>query len=238
MSPANKRPKVVVTGVDRGLGREFVEQYAAAGWKVVATCLLPDSLQNFANTSIETHLLDVADASSIDAFARCLSGEPLDLLINNAGMMDPRDTSIETLNAEDWIRIFRVNSIAPLLITRALVEELAAAPRAVAATIGSQAGIPGQITNAANVMYSSSKAAAHAVAISMSHMLRPRGIAYVSLRPGSTRTTMGGARAPYEVSESVALMRQVLAGVKLEHSGLFLDRSGIELPYGSLGHLD
>lgn len=83
-------PTVVVTGARRGLGLEFARQYAADGWKVIATCRDPADPGGLAGVpGVELFALSVDDPDSIRGFAAALQGRSVDLLINNAGIMGP-----------------------------------------------------------------------------------------------------------------------------------------------------
>ena len=84
-------PTVLITGANRGIGLEYVRQYAARGWTVVATARKPDEateLQELAkaNPRVIIETLDVSDLASIDALAQRWQGKPVDILINNAGI--------------------------------------------------------------------------------------------------------------------------------------------------------
>lgn len=86
-------PTVLVTGAARGLGLEFVRQYAADGWRVLACVREPGAAVELARLAAASagrgslHRLDVADAGSIAALAAELRGLPIDVLLNNAGTM-------------------------------------------------------------------------------------------------------------------------------------------------------
>jgi len=108
---------VLVTGANRGLGLEFVKQYATDGWRVIACCRNPDTaiaLQSLAKA--HTHIciikLDVADFDAIDQVATSLKNETIDVLINNAGVYP--DSSLDVINVEDWAYAFKINTMAPL----------------------------------------------------------------------------------------------------------------------------
>ena len=75
-------PTVMITGANRGLGQGFAEQLGAAGWRVIATCRDLDA----AGLSGEVYPLDVTSAESVAALVTALKGEPIDLLLNNAGI--------------------------------------------------------------------------------------------------------------------------------------------------------
>ena len=88
-------PTALITGANRGLGREFARQYEADGWRVVATCRDPSKY----DLEGEVYPLDVTDPASIAALQGELNGEGIDLLINNAGIYGPRGA---TLGAIDY----------------------------------------------------------------------------------------------------------------------------------------
>jgi NAD(P)-dependent dehydrogenase (short-subunit alcohol dehydrogenase family) len=82
---------VLVTGCDSGLGVEFARQYAGDGYRVIATCLDPAGAKEAAGIqgNIELVKLDVTDHAAIEALAKRMAGEPLDILLNNAGIGRP-----------------------------------------------------------------------------------------------------------------------------------------------------
>jgi len=148
-------------------------------------------------------------------------------LINNAGIHDrSTEEGFSGIETERWVEGFKVNAIAPVLLTRALIDNLSAAKNPVAATVGSQAGCLTLYDTGGLYLYRTSKAAAHSAAVIMANDLKQFGIPYVCLRPGHTKTDMGGSDAPYEIDESVRMMRNVLDQVDMSQTGCFLDRTG------------
>jgi len=85
-------PTVLITGSNRGLGLEFTRQYCQAGWQVLAACRDPAAAPELAALAerypaLELHRLDVRDFDAIDRLAKALAGRPIDVLLNNAGVL-------------------------------------------------------------------------------------------------------------------------------------------------------
>src|SRR5215207_2999903 len=108
-------PTVLITGCDTGLGVEFARQYAEDGFRVLATCLDPDGAAETRaiRGMIEILRLDVSDHAAIEALARKLDREPLDILLSNAGIGRPHPPFGQTDYAH-WRRILEVNLIGAL----------------------------------------------------------------------------------------------------------------------------
>ncbi len=225
-------PTVVITGANRGLGLEFARQYQAEGWKVFACCRKPDAAEELQKLEVSVCPLDLVDPGAIEAFARSIHQEPVDLLINNAGVNDvSKSEGFSGIEEDRWMDAFKVNVMAPVLLTIALIENLAASKNPVASVIGSQQGCLETYEGGGYYLYRTTKAAAHAAAVILATDLKERKIPYVCLRPGHTKTDMGGEDAPYEIEDSVRLMREVFANSTMDHTGKFVDRSGALIPW-------
>lgn len=217
-------PSVLVTGANRGLGLEFVRQYAADGWRVIATCRDPDSAGELRAVAgdVRIEALDVADWAAVDAFPARL-GEDLDLFISNAGVgrADP-------LEAESWLRVLAVNAVAPTLLARALRDRIVPGGKAVAIT--SKMGSIADNSSGGAIAYRSSKAALNAAWKSLAIDWSGR-ITVAMLHPGWVRTRMGGPNGLIDSPESVAGMRRAIEGLRPEDSGAFLDYDGSLIPW-------
>jgi NAD(P)-dependent dehydrogenase (short-subunit alcohol dehydrogenase family) len=236
---------VLVTGAGRGLGLEFVRQYAADGWTVIAGVRDPArhaelaTLTAAAGGRIQVHVLDVTDHPSIDALAARLAGTPIDVLVNNAGTMGAQSFAGQGMQAQrfgksdydDWMYTFRVNTLGPMKMAEAFVDHVAASTQKKIVTLSSViASISGN--NLGGLYgYRSTKTAVNAVMKSMALDLARRGIIAAPLHPGWAATDMGGAAAPVRPQHSVAGMRQVIAGLTKERSGRFWQWDGKELAW-------
>ena len=113
---------VLVTGANRGLGLEFVRQYADDNWRVFAACRVPKSarelkeLESRHASRIAVLALDVTDQESVNAAAGHLRGEPIDLLFNNAGVGSPPRQKIGSLDYAAWARVLDANRAAGFMI--------------------------------------------------------------------------------------------------------------------------
>lgn len=226
---------VLITGANRGLGLEFVKQYAEAGWQVIACCRWPDeakALQALAERhaeQVEVHQLDVANFEEIDALALILQGRAIDVLINNAGVYP--QSEFGDIDYEAWAEAFHINSMAPMKMVEAFVGHVAASNLKKIVTLSSKMGSLDDNTSGGSYIYRSTKTAVNMVMKSLSIDLKPRGIASTILHPGWVRTDMGGPSGLIDAPESVAGLRRVIENLTLENSGRFVAYDGKEIAW-------
>jgi NAD(P)-dependent dehydrogenase (short-subunit alcohol dehydrogenase family) len=232
---------VLITGASRGLGLEFVLQYATDGWDVIACCRAPakvDQLKELADKyKIRIEALDVSDLKSIEALAAKLKNEAIDILVNNAGIYsgDPKvekgaGQNFGAIDAAAWARVLETNVISPIMMTQAFVPHLARGKERKVAILSSKMGSLAEMGTGA-IAYRTSKAAVNAAMRTIAPELATHKIAVVNLHPGWVKTDMGGPTAPVEPQDSIAGMRKVIAGLTLEHSGRFIDYQGQIVPW-------
>ncbi len=231
-------PTALITGSNRGLGLEWARQYTAAGWRVHATCRNPEAateLQRLAedHAGLYIHRLDVTRPDQIGALRATLSQEPIDLLINNAGVYFERwgRDPLGSIDYSAWEETFRVNTLGPVRLTEALVDCVAASGRRLVVAISSHMGSIADITQPRDYAYRSSKAALNAAMHGLAHELAQRGIGVLILHPGWVRTRMGGNQAPISTQESVAGMRALVERFRPEWTGRFLRYDGRPMPW-------
>jgi NAD(P)-dependent dehydrogenase (short-subunit alcohol dehydrogenase family) len=226
-------PSVMITGANRGLGLEFARQYAADGWRVIATCREPQrakALQALKG-DIERHPLDVTGRQSIESLVKALGQTAIDVLLLNAGVHLQKECTLEELDAARWLRELEVNAIAPLILARSLAGNVARSELRRIVAISSGGGSITNMKGGGNYAYRSGKAALNAAMKTLAFDLAPRGITVVPIGPGHTRTDMGGAGAPYGVEDSVARVCGVIERLTFKDSGTFLSRDGTPLPW-------
>jgi NAD(P)-dependent dehydrogenase (short-subunit alcohol dehydrogenase family) len=225
-------PSVFITGCNRGIGLEFAHQFAAAGWRVHAACRQPASASalNSVAGEVRVHALDIADDGQIAAVAAVLGNEPLDLLINNAGIMR-RNDGLGSTDVGAWLDLFRVNSIAPLRLAEALLPALERGARKLIVSITSKMGSIADNGSGGSYAYRSSKAALNMAMKSLAVDLQPRGFTVVVFHPGWVKTDMGGAGATVAPKDSVAGMRAKIAALTPADNGGFFNFDGKKLPW-------
>jgi NAD(P)-dependent dehydrogenase (short-subunit alcohol dehydrogenase family) len=231
-------PRILITGSNRGLGLEWVRQYAGLGWHVHATCRDPDNaddLHTLAGRSerLHIHRLDITRQDEIRQLATALTDTPLDLLVNNAGVYFERwgRDRLGGIDYRDWEETWQVNVLGAVRVTEALREQVARSARRLVIAISSHMGSIADITTAHDYAYRSSKAALNAVMRGMALELAPRSTGVLILHPGWVRTRMGGPEAPVLPETSVRGMRALVDRFDDSLSGRFFRYDGSELPW-------
>jgi NAD(P)-dependent dehydrogenase (short-subunit alcohol dehydrogenase family) len=225
-------PTVLITGANRGIGLELAKQYAGDGWSVIATVRDPkraDGLDALKG-DIRIEALEVTDEKQIAALAKALKGTAIDVLLNNAGMLTGYEVFGETDTAS-WLKTLHVNSVAPLKLTEALVEQVAASRQKKVAAITSGMGSMGSHASTGAYAYRSSKAALNMVMVTAANELRSRGISVAVISPGWVKTDMGGPGSTLTVKQSAAGIRKVIDKLNVGISGQFFNHSGENLPW-------
>jgi NAD(P)-dependent dehydrogenase (short-subunit alcohol dehydrogenase family) len=229
---------LLITGASRGIGLEFVRQYAADGWHVFACCRKPaaaDKLNHLASqfpAQIQVHGLDVTDHQQIEQLSQALTDQPIDLLINNAGVYPPdRGDAFGKTDYAAWQHAFAVNTMAPLKMSEAFIRQLSRSERKTIITITSKMGSVADNRGGGSYIYRSSKAGVNIVVKSLSIDLSPQKIIAVVLHPGWVKTDMGGPGALITAEQSVTGMCRVIGNLTLQDSGKFYAFDGQIVPW-------
>lgn len=232
---------VLITGANRGLGLEFVQQYAQDSWHVIAVCRSDtdvDALRSLQSEhDIDIEIVDVADFHAVDALAAKYKGLPLDVLINNAGVFGPKARadgdlrqSFGHVDFDIWEHLLRVNTLAPYKLAEAFHDQLKASGGGKVVTLSSTVG---SISEAEGGLYAyrSSKAAVNSVTAALAKDLVESEIAVAAFCPGWVSTRMGGDAATLAPAESVSGMRGLIAKMSLENTGQFTRYNGDSIPW-------
>jgi NAD(P)-dependent dehydrogenase (short-subunit alcohol dehydrogenase family) len=217
----------MITGASRGIGNEFARQYAAAGWRVLATCRDPAKYEGAG----EVHGLDVTSAESVAALSEKLAGEAIDLLINNAGIYGPRAPELGAIEFEAWEEVLRVNLLGPMRVARAFVGQVARSPEKKMVFISSKLGSIADNDGGGKYIYRTSKAALNMAVKSLAVDLWNQGITCILFHPGWVRTGMGGPAATIDAQTSVTGMRETIERAYSSDSGGFFNYEGAKLPW-------
>ncbi|KXF80745.1 SDR family oxidoreductase [Enterovibrio coralii] len=222
--------RVLVTGAGRGIGLETVKQLLDRGDFVIATyrgAEPPASLAALSCPQLLLFPLRVTEQGDINAFAAHLKNQPIDVLINNAGIIGPEHQAYDDMDVKGWMETFEINTIAPLMITSALIPNLQKGNNPRVLTISSQMG---SLHREARGMlaYRSSKAAVNKVMQVLSLELKDKGITVCPVHPGWVKTDMGGSEADITAHESAAGIIALADTLSIEKSGKFFTWEGHE----------
>jgi NAD(P)-dependent dehydrogenase (short-subunit alcohol dehydrogenase family) len=192
------RPTVFITGANRGLGLEFARQYAAKDWNVIATCRKPEQaseLQALArgrnNVAIER--LDVTSDEQVRTVAGKYRGQPIDVLLNNAGIWGSRDKqTFGKLDFAEQQRVYDVNALGPLRVTQALIDNVAASNQKKIIGLGGGMALRGTVLFAGggHYWYRMSRAANLISMVILHTEVKDRGVIITFIVPGFVDTQM------------------------------------------------
>src|SRR3954470_19178958 len=212
-------PTVLITGANRGIGLEFARQYSSDGWDVVATTRQASPELDALGVRVEQ--LDMQDLEAVVGLGSRV--DRLDLLVANAGTWLPEQAGTAE-EGRAWAEMLVTNSIAPYLLARSLLQQVASA-RGKLMALSSGMGSIGE-SSGGYVPYRSSKAALNMAWHSLALEAKRMGVTAAVLDPGWVKTRMGGANAPTPPEQSVSEMRALIGRLGPDDSGGFFKRDG------------
>jgi NAD(P)-dependent dehydrogenase (short-subunit alcohol dehydrogenase family) len=219
-------PTALVIGASRGLGFETARQYLADGWRVLGSHRSEEDRVKLREAGAETYRIDVLDDKDLAAFAWQIDDESVDVVVLNAGVYGPRDSSLNNApSREDFDEVMQTNVLAPLKLLPVL-SPLVLKSRGTLALLSSRMGSISSVAGNYGLLYRASKSAVNLVGRLAHTELSPRGARVLLLHPGWVRTDMGGPNADVEVTDSVSGLRRVIADRAQYPSGGFYDYRG------------
>ena len=237
---ATKNGRVaLITGANKGLGKEIGRQLGALGYTVVLTARDEQAgraaAAELAAAGCDAHTirLEVTSPEDIRRLAGYLESTfgRLDVLVNNAGIAIEWEG--QPTDADKVRRTLEVNLIAPFAITEALVPMLSRSDDArvinhssILGSIGTAESMWKQVGGFMAVGYSTSKAGLNMLTLIQSKTLAGKGIAVAAAHPGWVKTDLGTQAAPLEVDEGastvvdlVTMAREKFPNGQLWHKG-------------------
>jgi NAD(P)-dependent dehydrogenase (short-subunit alcohol dehydrogenase family) len=246
---------VLITGANQGIGLEFAKEYAARGWTVIATHRRPSTPEELAKLAarypkVRIERMDVTDAGQIAALGAKLKGVPIDVLLNNAGLVrtepvnKPGGNTNQMFGTLDYKLLddfIHTNVAGPLMITETFIGNVKASRQKKIIAISSAAGsvsVPPFMPNGSPVpdhyWYRISKAALNSAMRLLSAQFKADGVIVVMFHPGGVQVeSFGEDKLPGFVPppEAVGKMIRTIDGLTLKDSGRFMDNDGKDHPW-------
>ena len=216
---------VLITGCNRGIGLELARQLHERGDDVIGACRsASDELRALGIRVIEG--IDVGDGESVSTLKEQLGDTPLDVLVNNAGIL--RRDSFGEIDYDTMLEQYQVNTLGPLRVSEALAANLRQGSKV--AIVTSRVGSIADNGSGGNWGYRASKAAVNMVGMNLMHEFKPRGIAVALLHPGLVATDMTGHHGISPADSAAGLIARI-DELSIENTGTFWHAEGYELPW-------
>jgi NAD(P)-dependent dehydrogenase (short-subunit alcohol dehydrogenase family) len=228
--------RLFITGSNRGIGLAVVQAYLERGAvEIFAACRQPENAAELHDLAMQypqaLHLipLEVTEQASINQAVSQVQNltDALDILINNAGV-DPEGQSLEAITAETMMSVYAINTVAPVMISKAFLPLLRKGTNPRLVQISTEMASLEDRTYGGSYAYCSSKAALNMAMRGMAADLRRHGIINIALDPGWVQTDMGGSSASLVPEESAAGILEVVSNLKGSDNGRYLAYDGSE----------
>jgi NAD(P)-dependent dehydrogenase (short-subunit alcohol dehydrogenase family) len=224
---------ILITGANRGIGFALTEAYLKRGDRVIATVRDPFNVPALLKTAPRGQMIllgmEVIDDRSVSRAVASLR-EPIDVLINNAGIMGPERQSALDMDFAGFAQTLAVNTIAPLRVAQAFLPNLRQSKNPRILTVSSQMGALAG-SSSGRVAYRTSKAAVNKLMQGLADELKPEGISVVVAHPGWVQTDMGGQGADITPQQSAAGLIALIDRLTIKETGQFFRWDGSIHPW-------
>ncbi|MET3614586.1 NAD(P)-dependent dehydrogenase (short-subunit alcohol dehydrogenase family) [Rhizobium aquaticum] len=222
---------IVITGAGRGIGHELARAALAEGHTVYGSVRSEADaakLQCDLGEALMPLVFDVTDRAAVSRTAASVAG-PVDILINNAGIIGPRPErqSPLAMDFDGFAETLAINTIAPLAVSQAFLPALRRSDRGRILTISSQMSFMGY-RKSDQIAYRASKAAVNKVMQGLATALEDEKIPVVLVDPGWVKTDMGGPSADLDPAQVAAGILSLAEALGMPQTGRFFLWSGQE----------
>ncbi|MER8101162.1 SDR family NAD(P)-dependent oxidoreductase [Kitasatospora sp. NPDC094016] len=226
--PAADR-RVLLIGASRGLGLALAQEWARAGWQVLATVRGAGrtGLHELADAhagQVEIETVDITEPEQVAALHGRLAGRTFDLLFVNAGVTNQPEGTVAQTSTEEFVRVMVTNALSPLRVIEALQDLVE--PAGTIAVMSSGQGSVADNEHGGHEVYRGSKAALNTFMRSYAarHSGEPRPL--VLMAPGWVRTDMGGSDALLGIDESIPNVVRTLDALRSNPGLHYVDYLG------------
>jgi NAD(P)-dependent dehydrogenase (short-subunit alcohol dehydrogenase family) len=250
LAGAAQAATVLITGANRGIGLGLATHYAEQGWTVIATTRSPDAAPELASLAakhkgVVVERLDVTDLAGIKALAARYRNRPIDVLINNAGVMGNTDhQQLGGFDRDSFHAMLDVNTFGPLAVTEAFLENVRASDQKKVVTITSVESSMVRASRAFGMLfYKISKAGVNMSMQELKAEPRGQGVIFGMIAPGFVETDLAGElrasplgrgrNIPQGIApaRSAAGIATVIGQLTLENAKVIYNYDGSTIPF-------
>ena len=235
-------PTVLITGANRGLGLEFARLYAAQGWQVIASCRNPDAaadLQALArqHTQVAIETLDVTSDAQVAALAEKYSDQPIDVLLNNAGIYGTlAKQTLGQFDFEEAKRVIDINALGSLRVSAAFLDNVLASDQKKIISLGGGMGTQTIGSLFGGHYFMKMSKAAHLMGMGvLQNDLKGTGVMVVMISPGRVDTQLmrdsGWTGSSISAEESARLVIERIALLEPDTNGRLIMYNGKVIPW-------
>lgn len=219
---------ILITGANRGIGFALAQEALDRGWTVYGSARTKEQASDLESKlpGVTALVFDVRDAEAVKTVAASFEG-PLDILINNAGIIGPERQSTLDMDFDGFAETLAINTLAPLVVAQAFLPALRKAENARILSISSQMSWMGYASSD-RIAYRASKAALNKVMQGLATDLEPESITVGLIDPGWVRTDMGGVAANVEPDAVAKGVLSICTKLSPAQTGKFFKWSGEE----------